>query len=131
MQRLVRDLNALYRAEPALHVKDCEPDGFQWIESNDADASTYAWLRRGGEGDRPVAIISNFTPVERSAWQCGLPHEGRWREALNTDASVYGGGDRGNMGEVIASGEGWHGQPASARVTVPPLSTIILTFEGS
>ncbi len=131
MQRLVRDLNTLYRAEPALHVKDCEPDGFQWIESTDAEASTYAWIRRGGEDDTPVVIISNFTPVERSGWQCGLPHEGRWREALNTDASTYGGGDRGNMGEVIAQGAGWHGQPASARVTLPPLSTVILTFEGS
>ena len=131
MQRLVRDLNMLYQAEPALHVKDCEPDGFQWIESNDAEASTYAWIRRGGADDRPVVVISNFTPVERSDWQCGLPMAGRWREALNTDASIYGGGDRGNMGEVTAQEEGWHGQPASARVTVPPLSTVILTFEGS
>ena len=131
MQRLVRDLNRIYANEPALHVKDCEPDGFQWIESNDSDASTYAWIRRGGENDRPVVIISNFTPIERTEWQCGLPHAGRWREALNTDAGLYGGADRGNMGEVTAVEDGWHNQPASARVTVPPLSTLILTFEGS
>ncbi len=130
MQRLVRDLNRIYAAEPSLHVKDCEPDGFQWIESNDADASTYAWIRRGGEGDAPVVIISNFTPIERSDWQCGLPHDGHWREALNTDAAVYGGADRGNMGGVTAVQEGWHGQPASARITVPPLSTVILTYDG-
>ena len=130
MQRLVRDLNTVYREEPALHAKDCEPEGFQWIESNDSDASTYAWIRRGGENDRPVVIISNFTPVERTEWTCGLPHGGKWVERLNTDASVYGGGDRGNMGAVHASEEGWHGQPASAKLTVPPLSTVILTFEG-
>ena len=130
MQRLVRDLNTVYREQPALHVKDCDPDGFQWIESNDSDASTYAWIRRGAENDRPVVVISNFTPVERTDWTCGLPHGGRWVERLNTDASIYGGGDRGNMGAVHAIEEGWHGQPASAKVTVPPLSTVILTYEG-
>lgn len=130
MQRLVRDLNSVYREQPSLHVKDCEPDGFQWIESNDAEASTYAWIRRGGENDRPVVVISNFTPVERTDWTCGLPHSGKWAERLNTDASIYGGGDRGNMGAVHAIEEGWHGQPASAKVTVPPLSTVILTYEG-
>ena len=130
MQRLVRDLNTVYREQPALHVKDCDPDGFQWIESNDSDASTYAWIRRGAENDCPVVVISNFTPVERIDWTCGLPHGGRWVERLNTDASIYGGGDRGNMGAVHAIEEGWHGQPASAKVTVPPLSTVILTYEG-
>ena len=86
IQRLVRDLNTLYRAHPALHVKDCEPDGFQWIEANAADESVFAWVRYGGPEDAPVAVISNFTPVERS-WRCGLPRPGRWREALNTDAA--------------------------------------------
>jgi len=129
IQRLVRDLNTLYRAHPALHVKDCEPDGFSWIESNAADESVFAWARYGGPEDAPVAVISNFTPVERK-WRCGLPRPGRWREALNTDASLYGGGDRGNMGGVTADGPAWHGQPQSADITIPPLSAIFLIHEG-
>ncbi|MCI5077976.1 1,4-alpha-glucan branching protein GlgB [Oricola sp.] len=128
IQRLVRDLNTLYRATPALHYKDCEADGFEWIEANAADDSIYAWIRRGGPEDPPVVVICNFTPVERRDWTCGLPQAGKWREVLNTDASIYGGRDRGNLGGVTAGGTGSHGQPASARVTLPPLSTIILAF---
>ncbi|MBM9596389.1 1,4-alpha-glucan branching protein GlgB [Roseitranquillus sediminis] len=130
IQRLVRDLNTLYRDHPALHVKDCEPEGFRWIEANNADESIYAWCRYGDEGDPPVVVICNFTPVERT-WRCGLPLEGRWKEALNTDADIYGGGNRGNMGGVDAAAEEHHGQPASATVTLPPLATVILTYEGA
>ncbi len=130
MQKLVRDLNALYRSEPAMHAKDCFEDGFQWIESNAVAESVYAWIRRGDEGDKPVVVICNFTPVERTGWTCGLPLKGRWKEALNTDAGHYGGGNRGNMGEVVATDDGWHGQPASAKVTIAPLSTVFLTYDG-
>ena len=130
MQALVRDLNTLYRAEPSLHVRDCSPDGFQWIVGDAAEESIFAWIRWGEDTDRPAVVVSNFTPVERSGWTCGLPRAGKWREALNTDASRYGGGDRGNMGEVVAGDRGWHGQPASADLNIPPLGTIILTYEG-
>lgn len=130
VQRLVRDLNRLYRVEPALHVKDCEPDGFQWIEADNAEDSVYAWLRRGGPDDPNVVVICNFTPIERRDWLCGLPMAGRWREALNTDAEVYGGGGRGNLGHVTAIATPHNGQPASAPVTLPPLSAVYLVFEG-
>jgi len=130
LQRLVRDLNTLYRAEPALHVRDCEPEGFEWIEANDAEMSSYAWVRHGFETDNPVVVLCNFTPFERSGWHVGLPRAGHWREALNTDAGLYGGGDRGNLGGVDATGEGRHGQPVSAHVTLPPLSTVILAWDG-
>ena len=130
LQRLVRDLNTLYREVPALHVKDCEPAGFQWIDENDAEESILAWARFGAETDAPAVVISNFTPVERTGWQVGLPRDGAWREALNTDAALYGGANRGNMGTVEAGLDGWHGQPASARVTIPPLSTVILVCDG-
>ncbi len=129
MQRLVRDLNTLYRGEPALHVKDCMHDGFQWIDSNNVDESIFVWARYGDEGDRPVVVLCNFTPVERTSWRCGLPRAGRWREALNTDAEMYGGGNRGNMGGVVTTDEGWHGQPVSAEVTIPPLSAVYLVYE--
>ena len=126
----MRDLNTLYRGVPALHVRDFSPDGFEWIVGDAADESIFAWVRRGEETDAPAVVISNFTPVERSGWTCGLPLAGNWREALNTDAGRYGGGDRGNMGVVKATGTGWHGQPASANLTIPPLGTLILTYEG-
>ena len=126
VQRLVRDLNTLYRATPALHVKDCEPEGFQWIEGGATDISVFAWARFGEDGDPVAVAISNFTPVERTAWRCGLPRGGTWREALNTDAGIYGGANRGNLGGVTAEDVAWHGQAHSAEVTLPPLSTIIL-----
>jgi len=128
MSRLVRDLNTLYRAEPALHCRDCEAEGFQWLRVNDAQHSTFAWLRFGGPDDPPVAVLCNFTPVERRDWRIGLPRGGRWREALNTDAGIYGGGDRGNLGAVTARPGEADGQPFSASVTLPPLSTLFLIF---
>ena len=130
MQALVRDLNRVYRDTPALHVKDAMPDGFQWIDAGDAEHSTLSWLRWGAEGDAPVAVICNFTPVERPDWRVGLPFGGTWEEVINTDAAIYGGGDRGNLGGVTATGDGWHGQPVSARVMLPPLATLILRYKA-
>ena len=125
VRRLVRDLNTLYRTEPALHALDYAPEGFQWIEANDEQASVYAWIRRSGGDDPEAVVICNMTPVERPGYRLGFPSEGRWREALNTDAALYGGSDKGNLGSVIADGDRCHGQPTSAKVTLPPLSTLI------
>ncbi|SFP57644.1 1,4-alpha-glucan branching protein GlgB [Tranquillimonas alkanivorans] len=129
IQRLVRDLNTVYRQYRALHAKDCEPEGFQWVEANDSAHSVYAWLRRGGKDDAEAMVVCNFTPVERSGYRIGLPHTGRWREVMNTDAAIYGGGDRGNMGGIDAEEVGSQGQPASALVTIPPLSTLVFVRE--
>ena len=128
LQSLVRDLNRAYRETPALHVKDCMPEGFQWLDGGDAENSTFSWVRLGGEDDAPVVVISNLTPIERLGWRTGLPRAGHWDEIVNTDARVYGGEDRGNMGGVTARDEGWHGQPASAELTLPPLATIMLRW---
>jgi 1,4-alpha-glucan branching enzyme len=126
---LVRDLNLLYRETPALYARDCEADGFQWLSVDDADQSVFAWLRRGGPKDAPVAVIVNFTPVPRPDYRIGLPAAGRWREILNTDAPVYYGGGLGNFGAVQAVAEPWGGQPASAQVMAPPLGAVYLLFE--
>ncbi len=130
VQRLVRDLNTLYRAEPALHVRDCEPEGFQWIDAGDADRSVFSWVRRGGPDDPPIAVICNLTPVERPDMIVGLPLAGAWEEVLNTDAEIYGGGNRGNLGRIEATDAGAQGQPASAPVTLPPLGTVMLKYKG-
>ncbi|MDZ4094316.1 MAG: 1,4-alpha-glucan branching protein GlgB, partial [Paracoccaceae bacterium] len=125
MQALVRDLNRLYRATPALHVHDTRPEGFTWIESNDAQDSVYAWERRGRAGDARVVVVVNMTPVERS-YRLGLPGAGHWEEILNTDAGVYGGANRGNLGGINTEPVPWHGLEQSARVVLAPLSAVWL-----
>jgi len=86
----------------------------------------FAWIRRGGEGDANCVVICNFTPIDREGVVIGLPEAGHWDEVLNTDAETYGGGNRGNLGGVDATGPSAHGQAQSATITLPPLSTIIL-----
>jgi len=130
VQALVKDCNRVMRAEPALHALDCEGEGFQWIVLDDADASVFAWVRRGGEGTKPVVAIANMTPVPRPAYRLGLPHAGRWREVLNTDAGLYGGSNTGNGGDVFAVDAPSHGFAASAELLLPPLSTVWLVHEG-
>lgn len=122
MRQLVRDLNHLYRSRPALHARDCEPDGFSWLIVDDAENSVFAWLRSAPDAN-PVAVVSNFTPVPREDYRVPLPHPGRWREIVNTDAKDYGGGGRGNGGFVQA----WPAAGgASAAMVLPPLATVML-----
>jgi 1,4-alpha-glucan branching enzyme len=131
VRALVRDLNALVRREPALHQRDCEPGGFQWLAPDEREISVFAWIRWGREGARPVVVVCNFTPVQRESWRCGLPRDGVWREALNTDSRFYGGGDRGNFGEVCAASRPHQGQPWSVELTLPPLSVLFLVPHAS
>ena len=120
----VSDLNALYRSTPALWDLDFSPDGFEWIVSDAAEDNTIAWLRKDSHGG-VLAAVSNFSPVVREGYRIGLPFAGTWREVLNTDSSVYGGGTNvGNYGGVHAEQGGHHGRPASACITVPPLATV-------
>lgn len=126
LRRAVADLNRLYRIEPALHRKDCEPEGFQWIVVDDTEQSVFAWVRRGEPHDAPVVVVCNFTPLPRAGYRIGLPHAGVWREVFNSDAEVYGGSGLGNLGQVVAEDRPSHGLPASAEIIVPPLSAIYL-----
>ena len=129
MQLLVRDLNHLYRDEVSLHARDCEPEGFRWIVVDDKNQSVFAWLRLGPDGEPPVAMVSNLTPVPREHYRLGLPHAGVWREIMNTDAENYGGSGMGNLGAVTAGEEPAHGQPASAHIVLPPLATLYFRWE--
>ncbi len=124
MQRTVRDLNRVYRDHPALHARDCEPEGFEWLVVDDKQRSVFAWLRKA-PGANPVAVVSNFTPVPREAYRLPLPHAGTWREIVNTDAAAYGGSGMGNGGSVTAHAEGGG---AAASLTLPPLATVMLEF---
>ncbi|MDE2006185.1 MAG: 1,4-alpha-glucan branching protein GlgB [Rhodospirillales bacterium] len=128
VQALIGDLNRTYRAHPALHARDCEPDGFRWIEPDDAEASVFAWLRLAPDAP-PVAVLCNFTSVPRPGYRIGLPAAGRWREIVNTDAGVYGGGGLGNQGAVWAEPRAWRDFPASAEILLPPLATVWLLWD--
>jgi 1,4-alpha-glucan branching enzyme len=127
--RLISDLNATYKATPALWSRDTTETGFHWIDANDASGNVYSFLRFGDDGS-VIACIANFASVPHEGYRLGLPFPGRWDEVLNTDAEVYFGSGVGNFGGVEARDEMWHGQPASASVRVPPLGAIWLRFAG-
>ncbi len=124
VQRLVSDLNRAYASEPAMFVRDTDPSGFDWIDGSDAEHSAIAYLRLGGEGDRPVLVVMNFTPVVRHDYRVGVPCAGDWVEILNTDAEHYGGSGVGNLGQVSSEPVAAHGRACSVRVTLPPLAAV-------
>jgi len=130
-QRLSRDLNAAYRQAPALWELDASPDGFRWIDANDAQGNVLSFLRFPASSGTSgvVACIANFSAIPHLNYRVGLPAAGRWREVINTDAIVYGGSGVGNLGGIEAVPEPWHGLPASASITVPPLGVLWLTPE--
>jgi 1,4-alpha-glucan branching enzyme len=130
VQSLIRDLNRLYRDEPALWDLDSDPAGFWWLEPNDADSNVIAFARQSRPSPsgqtRIVVFAANFSPVPRERYRLGLPRSTRWREALNTDSAYYGGSDVGNLGGVQPEPIPWHGQPVSAELTLPPLAAVWL-----
>ncbi|WP_435284794.1 1,4-alpha-glucan branching enzyme [Streptomyces koelreuteriae] len=123
---LVRDLNTVYRATPALWRLDTDPAGFEWIVGDAADDNVLAFLRLDPEGT-PILAVSNFAPVTRQDYRLGVPEDvPAWHEAVNTDAARYGGSDITNPDPVKPEAQPWHGRPASIRLTLPPLSTVWL-----
>ncbi|HSJ43653.1 MAG TPA: 1,4-alpha-glucan branching protein GlgB [Euzebyales bacterium] len=125
LRHLVGDLNHAYRELPSLWERDHDPEGFRWIDANNADANLLSFVRYSADGQSLVCIV-NLSPVPRDDQRFGMPQAGRWRERLNTDAESYGGGNLGNMGVIEATDEPWHGMTASAQVFVPPLTTLWL-----
>jgi 1,4-alpha-glucan branching enzyme len=126
MRDLVRDLNRIYRDEPAFWEVDFSHEGFRWIEPNDAANNVLVFARVSKDGERQVVCIANLAPVPRESYRVGLPLEGEWTELLNTDSAFYGGTGIGNMGKVIAEATPWHDQPFSAVLTLPPLAVVWL-----
>ena len=130
VQKLVRALNRVYAAEPALHARDADAGGFAWIVGDDSANSVFVYARYGREDDAPVVIAVNMTPQPRYGYRVGLPFAERWSELLNSDAAGFGGSAVGNNGGVVAVPEPSHGLPASAALTLPPLGAVLLRFEG-
>jgi 1,4-alpha-glucan branching enzyme len=129
VQRLVRDLNALLRSAPALHERDFESGGFEWIDYSDASQSVLAFLRRGRDPRRIIVSVCNFTPVIRHGYRIGVPLAGRYVERVNTDSRHYGGSDVGTpLGVAAAQSITWHQRPFSLELTLPPLATMIFEW---
>jgi 1,4-alpha-glucan branching enzyme len=129
IKRLIGDLNRVYRQESALHQIDFSPEGFEWLDADNAEMSVIAFLRKSASG-APLLVVCNFTPLPRENFLIGVPRRGLWREIINTDARDYGGAGWGNLGGVESVPVGSHGRAESVTLTLPPLSTIVLRWEN-
>ena len=129
LQRLVGDLNRLYAKYPALHATDADTQGFRWLIGDDAANSIFAY-ERCAPGAEPIVVVVNMTPAPRHNYRIGMPRAGGWREILNSDASLYGGGNLGNGGRVITQQIGAHGHNDSVSIVLPPLATVIFVPES-
>ena len=130
MRQWLRDLNRHYARTPALYEQDFYGDGFAWIDCSDAANSVVAFLRRAKRPAPPALVVCNFTPVPRTAYRLGVPHAGRWREMLNSDARSYGGSGIGNFGGANTEAAAAHGHAQSLTLTLPPLGVLFLQHEG-
>jgi 1,4-alpha-glucan branching enzyme len=126
VQKLIRDLNKLYRTLPALHELDCEQAGFEWLAMHDSDRSVFAWLRKGNDTRERCLVVVNFTPQVYRDYRVRVPFAGVWREVLNTDSAVYGGSNVGNAGAVQTLDEG---SIPEVSLAIPPLAAIFLVPE--
>ncbi len=126
VRRWVADLNGMYRREPALHRRDFEPGGFEWVDCSDWEDSVVSLLRRGGDGEPEILAAFNFTPVPRHDYRIGVPHGGAWTEIANSDAPLYGGSGQGNLGGIQAEPVRSHGRPFSLNAVLPPLGAVFL-----
>jgi len=126
MQRLVKDLNQLYRSAPALYQRDFDPSGFEWIDHGDAERSLISFVRRGHEQDERIVVVTcNFTPTVHHGMRIGVPLPGVYKERLNTDSAYYGGSNVGApFGEITAEPVPWNGKPYSIELSMPPLATV-------
>ena len=129
LQSWVRDLNRLVSSEPAMHELDFRGDGFEWLDFRDWEQSVVSFMRKGKDPGQRVLAVLNFTPVPRHGYRLGVPAGGVWKEALNSDATVYGGSGTGNMGMVMTAGSPSHGRPHSLSLTLPPLGMLFLKPE--
>jgi 1,4-alpha-glucan branching enzyme len=130
LARWVRDLNTLYRGQSALHELDFDASGFAWVDCKDIQRSVVSFLRRGRNPEDQLLFVCNFTPVVRQNYRVGVPSEGFWKEVLNSDAPLYGGGGQGNFGGLQAVALPIHGQPYSLNMTLPPLGIVVYQPES-
>jgi 1,4-alpha-glucan branching enzyme len=125
IQKLVADLNNLYRQQPALHEVDFEYTGFEWIDCHSRDDSVLTYVRKAKNSADQLLVCCNFTPVVRSEHRVGVPGPGWYQEIFNSDSSHYGGSNVGNFPGLQAEEQPWHGRPWSISITLPPLAVLV------
>jgi 1,4-alpha-glucan branching enzyme len=130
IRKMVRDINSLYVENAALYERDNNPEGFQWINCNDAESGIISFARYGYNKADTLVVVCHFTPVARSNYRIGVPFKGRWKEILNTNAWEYSGTGTGNLGEVVSQDQPYHDQPASIELMIPGLTTLWFRWEG-
>jgi len=129
IEKFVTDLNHMYKNQPGLYEKDCEPSGLEWIDCSDHEGSVFAFLRWDLDGTKPVLAVFNFTPLVKDGYRVGVPFGETWLEILNSDSPYYGGGGKGNQGRKQTQEMSWHNRPYSMELTLPPLGAVFLTPE--
>jgi 1,4-alpha-glucan branching enzyme len=129
VSKLVADLNRIYRSQAALHELDFEGEGFEWIDCHDSSQSVLSYLRKDRSGRKIVIVAFNFTPVPRTDYRIGVPLPGFYREAVNSDAEIYGGSNLGNQGGMTSEPIGWMSRPHSISIALPPLGAVVLVQE--
>jgi len=126
LQRFVKDMNMLYKSDPALYEVDFDYHGFEWIDFHDAEGSIISFVRRGKNPEEFLVFVYNFTPVVRMDYRVGVPNGGFYKEAMNSDSGSYWGGNIGNFGGLTAEAVPCHGRPFSLSMVLPPLGMVIM-----
>ena len=129
MQNWMRDLNQMYKSEPALYEIDSSWDGFEWIDISDSDQSMISFIRKSKNNKSIILCVYNFTPVLRQNYRVGVPRGGFWKELLNSDGYNYAGEQRGNLGGFSADEWSAHNKQFSLNLTVPPLGAVFMKSE--
>jgi 1,4-alpha-glucan branching enzyme len=129
LQDLVCDLNAFYRAHPAMHEEDASWEGFTWLDFRDSQNSVIAFARHTAGKNEVITVVCNFTPVVRHDYRIPVLQPGTYCEVLNTNSEKYGGSGVGNEEPLASSPTPWHGQPHSISLTLPPLAVVYLRHE--
>jgi len=136
VQLLIKDLNKTYCNTPALYEKDCQADGFSWLDHQNSDQSIYSFIRFGHDTKKPakenaVVVICNFTANTHKKFKLGVPTTGKYIEILNSDADIYGGSNTLNKGDLPSVDSPWQGQQQYIEITVPPLATAMYMLNDS
>ncbi len=129
LNKFIQDLNRIYKNEPALYEVDFSPEGFQWIDANDAANSTFTFIRYAKDRSEFLVVAMNMTPVPRMGLDVGVPQSGYYQELLNSDAEVYGGSNIGNLGGIHTSDTHAHGFQQSIKLSLPPLGLVIMKYQ--
>ena len=131
VQRLVKDLNNVYTNTPALYQKDCQAEGFAWLDHENAAQSIYSFVRFGDKPEQAVIVVCNFTSEVHHNFNVGVPNAGRYQELINTDLAIYSGSNQGNFTDITSENLPWQGQPHRITVTVPPMATVMFNLQGA